>query len=111
MIPKGSEPSPENIRSLHHAHRGEQRGERKRRERAGEPALNADLQKGRGRGLSRWIAVGFPSWAKQHRLRDRAPLTPTWPLHLALAAGSYDPKAHTVETVLIINDFICQLTY
>ena len=30
MIPKGSGPSPENIRSLHHAYRGGQRGERTR---------------------------------------------------------------------------------
>jgi len=36
MIPKGSEPSTENIRSLHHARRGGRRGERKRRERAGD---------------------------------------------------------------------------
>ena len=88
MIPKGSGPSPENIRSVHHAHRGGQRGERTRRERAGDLHLTP-LCKERGRGLSRLIAAGFPNWAKQHR----APLTPTWPLHLALAAGSYDPKA------------------
>jgi len=37
--------------------------------------------------------LGFLNWAKQHR----APLTPTWQLHLALAAGSYDPKAQSED--------------
>jgi len=43
MIPKGSGPSPENIRSLHHAFRGVQRDERTRGGRAGATALNAAL--------------------------------------------------------------------
>ena len=52
MIPKGSGPSPENIRSLHHAFRGGQRDEGTRGGRAGE--LRSTPLCG-GEGNSRWI--------------------------------------------------------